>query len=88
MTTHDTILSILASIGTKDSDLCIKYLKEDNIAALKELVDIMIKEKLNNNKNEVHSNDNLDKLLLLADYVDTLNEIYEFNLTDNDEEEF
>ena len=88
MTTHDTILSILASIGTKDSDLCIKYLKEDNIAALKELVDIMIKEKLNNNKNGTHSNDNLDKLLLLADYVDTLNEIYEFNLTDNDEEEF
>ena len=88
MTTHDTILSILASIGTKDSDLCIRYLKEDNIAALKELVDIMIKEKLNNNKNGTHSNDNLDKLLLLADYVDTLNEIYEFNLTDNDEEEF
>ena len=88
MTTHDTILSILASIGTKDSDLCIKYLKEDNIAALKELVDIMIKEKLDNNKNGTHSNDNLDKLLLLADYVDTLNEIYEFNLTDNDEEEF
>ena len=88
MTTHDTILSILASIGTKDSDLCIRYLKEDNIAALKELVDIMIKEKLNNNKNGTHSNDNLDKLLLLADYVDTLNEIYEFNLTNNDEEEF
>ena len=88
MTTHDTILSILASIGTKDSDLCIRYLKEDNISALKELVDIMIKEKLNNNKNGTHSNDNLDKLLLLADDVDTLNEIYEFDLTDNDEEEF
>ena len=88
MTTHDTILSILASIGTKDSDLCIRYLKEDNIPALKELVDIMVKEKLDNNKNEAHSDDNLDKLLLLADYVDTLNEIYEFDLTDNDEEEF
>ena len=88
MTTHDTILSILASIGTKEAKLFIKYLKDNNISALKELVDIMIKEKLNNNKNEAHPDDNLDKLLLLADYVDTLNEIYEFDLTDNDEEEF
>ena len=88
MTTHDTILSILASIGTKDSDLCIRYLKEDNIPALKELVDIIVKEKLDNNKNKAHPDGNFDKLLLLADYVDTLNDIYEFDLTDNDEEEF
>ena len=87
MTTHDKILNILASIGTKDSDLCIRYLEENNIPALKELVDIIVKEKLDNNKNKAHPDGNFDKLLLLADYVDTLNDIYEFDLA-ADEEEF